>query len=656
MVSIISIILGPKHSSASLKGEIAAAAIFLAILGSVFLVYLPGLSGGFLLDDYPNLRGLIVIGEPARSRDFADYVLSGFSGTLGRPISLLSFALQHADWPGNARAFKYVNLMLHMMNGCLLCWLLLKLGALLNWLRSRALVVALATTSVWLLHPMQVSTVLYAVQRMTELSILFTLIGLLAYIHGRERLLRREDKLGYLWLSAGIALGGGFATLSKESGILLVVYILVLEATLLSSVSRPKHWQAWATGFLFAPLLALAAYLLLNHAKILAGYTLRDFTLGQRLMTEPRILLEYLAKILVPHPRAFGLLFDDYQVSTSLVHPLSTLPAMLAVAALIGLAIKYRERQPIFSFGILWFFTGHLLESTFVPLELYYEHRNYLAMLGPVFAVAYYATGLRGNLRRLVPLLGLIMGVLIVIITWNESLLWANPYRQAFTWASERPLSSRAQEYLAGVWMVEKRNDEALKVFKRMIELHPGDASAYMHWMKLACEDPDLPLPDLHTVIDTLRVSTYSTVPVGRMEEIVLLREKNQCRRLNYQDLQQCLDSLLANPRYYLARKNLYALQARLYATEGLLNPAMETMDKAYAIEPTVDFALLQMKWLASAGLFDDALRYVQKAREANERNLLTRWLYRDGIDDWERAVRELKKSAEAAQAAKAKH
>ncbi|HXZ95803.1 MAG TPA: hypothetical protein VEG37_01960, partial [Burkholderiales bacterium] len=127
--------MAPSTASVSRKDETLAAAIFLAILGCVFLIYFPGLNGGFLLDDYPNLRGLTVIGDVVRWRDIADYVLSGFSGTLGRPVSLLSFALQHADWPGNARAFKYVNLSLHMINGCLLCWLLLRLGTLIGWLR-----------------------------------------------------------------------------------------------------------------------------------------------------------------------------------------------------------------------------------------------------------------------------------------------------------------------------------------------------------------------------------------------------------------------------------------------------------------------------------------------------------------------------------------
>lgn len=643
-----SVLMAQNNSSASLKREKITAVIFLVILGLVFLVYFPGLNGGYLLDDYPNLRDLSEIGESATLRSVADYVLNGVSGTLGRPLSLLGFAVQHADWPVNPRAFKYVNVLLHMMNGCLLCWLLLRLGACLAWPRDRVLTISLFTTVVWLLHPMQVSTVLYVIQRMTELCTLFTLAGLLAYVHGRERLLQGAGNHGYLWVSAGVMLGGIFATLSKESGILLVVYLLVLEATLFSSLARPKYWKQWAMVFLFLPLLALAVYFLLDMEKILQNYTLRNFSLGERLLTESRVLLEYIAKIIFPHPSAFGLLFDDYAVSRNLFDPVSTLPALLVLAGLLGVALKYRKQQPVLSFGVLWFFGGHFLESSFIPLELYYEHRNYLSMLGPVFALVYYATQLPGSLRRLVSLLGFVMLALIGTITWNENLLWGDVYRQAVTWAVERPLSNRAQEYLAGVWIVEEKNDEALKVFKRMTELHSQDASGFMHWMKLTCTDGDLPLPDMRAVVDRLKTSEYSTVPVGRMEEMVALREKNQCQRIKYPDLQQCIDSLLANPRYGLARKNLYALQARLYATQELLNPAMEAMDKANAIEPTMDFALLQMKWLASAGLYDDALRYVAKAREANDRKLLTRWLNEGAIDGWEQTMLEARKASQA--------
>ena len=74
----------------------------------------------------------------------------------------------------------------------------------------------------------------------------------------------------------------------------------------------------------------------------------------------------------------------------------------------------------------------------------------------------------------------------------------------------------------------------------------------------------------------------------------------------------------------------------------------MEAMDKANAIELTMDFALLQMKWLVSAGLYDDALRYVAKARKANDRKLLTRWLNEDAIDGWEQAVLEARKASQS--------
>ena len=99
----------------------------------------------------------------------------------------------------------------------------------------------------------------------------------------------------------------------------------------------------------------------------------------------------------------------------------------------------------------------------------------------------------------------------------------------------------------------------------------------------------------------------------------------------------------------FRSRNNLYTLQARLFATEGLLDPAMEAMDKANAIEPITDFILLQAKWLASAGLYADALRYVAKAREVNDRKLLTRWLHEGAIDSWEQAVLEAQKASQAA-------
>ena len=645
---------GIRSARAAVTHQKIAALSFLVLLGLTFLIYLPGLNGGFLLDDYQNLRGLAEIQESPSFENFASFVLTGIGGSLGRPVALLSFAPQYFYWPVDAASFKYVNLLLHLLNGCLLCWLLVRLGNLLGYTEKQTLMTALIATAVWLLHPIQVSTVFYVIQRMTELCALFTFLGLLAYLHGREQLLKGRREFGYLWLSSGVVLGTFLATLSKENGVLLVVYVAVMEITLLQSLPKPPYWRVWCGLFIYLPLVLLAGYFLGNMEKLLVGYQLRDFNLTERLLTESRILVDYILKMIFPSLRSFNLLFDDYPVSRGLLAPPTTLFSILIICGLLGAALKYRRRAPMFAFAVLWFFGGHVMESTVLPLELYYEHRNYLPMVGLVFAGGHYAVRLPqlmpGRLRQLIICAGLVLLALFAAITWNESRLWGDPYRQAVTWAAERPLSTRAQEYLAGVWMVEKKNDEALKVFKRLTVLHPHDAGGFMHWMKLACTDDDLPLPNMLAVVDGLKTSEYSTVPVGSLEEIVQLREKNQnqCQRIKYTDLQQCFDSLLANPRYGLARNNLYTLQARLFATEGLLDPAMEAMDKANAIEPTIGFTLLQAKWLVSAGLYADALRYVAKARAVNDRKLLTRWLHEGAIDSWEQAVLEAQKASQA--------
>ncbi len=609
------------------------------VLALAYFLFFPGLSGSYIMDDYQNLRGLEFIKSPHVAKEAADYVLNGISSRLGRPVSLLTFALQHNAWPIDPHAFKQVNLILHLLNGVLLYWLLRKLCAHLTLVRKEGMWVSLFTTSAWLIHPIQVSTVLYVVQRMTELCALFTLAGLITYVYGRERLLRNDSLSGYVWLSAGIVLAGLLATLSKENGVLLLVFVLVLEMTLLSGMPRPRYWRQWSALFLFAPLVFLVAYFSINLDNILAAYTQREFDLNQRLLTEARILVTYIINILLPRPSAFGVLFDDYPVSRSLLEPVTTLSSIAVFLALLFVALKYRKQLPILSFGVLWFFCGHLLESTFIPLELYYEHRNYLPMVGVLFPAAYYITKIHGSLRVFAVTAGAIMLVLIAVITWNEARLWSNPFIQATTWAAEKPLSNRAQEYLAGVWKVEHNNLEAVRVYQRIVETHPQDARGFMEWLELGCRDSDLPLPETQQVIARLKISEFSYVPVGMLLEITEMREKNQCQRLKFEDLQQMLFSLLQNPRFKYQKKNLYVIQAKLYASEGQLDPAIKAMDQAYAIVPTVDDALLQVRWLASAGLYDDALHYVQEAHEAANRNFITRWLKESDIDSWEHAL-----------------
>ena len=148
----------------------------IAVLALTVWLYWPGLNGEFILDDLPNLGGLSHIDNQSYPLNHhLLFVLEGTAGRLGRPISLLTFAAQAQNWPHNPWAFKYVNLMLHLLNACLLAWMIYRLTRLMSLPERQANWLLVFATGLWLIHPIQVSSVLYVVQRMTELSALFIL-------------------------------------------------------------------------------------------------------------------------------------------------------------------------------------------------------------------------------------------------------------------------------------------------------------------------------------------------------------------------------------------------------------------------------------------------------------------------------------------------
>ncbi|MBN2854851.1 MAG: hypothetical protein JXK51_01255, partial [Halothiobacillaceae bacterium] len=100
---------------ASLKDRL----LLIAVLLFAVLVYWPGLSGGYIFDDFGNLVDNAAMAPDAVRAHFWAAVWSSGSGPTDRPISMLTFALQDwftglAPWP-----FKFVNLLIHLANGVL---------------------------------------------------------------------------------------------------------------------------------------------------------------------------------------------------------------------------------------------------------------------------------------------------------------------------------------------------------------------------------------------------------------------------------------------------------------------------------------------------------------------------------------------------------
>ncbi len=610
-------------------------------------IYFPGLNGVFLLDDYQNLKTLERIEKPATLQKLASVALSNPSGEGGRGIAMLTFAAQYASWPDDPAAFKTVNLLIHLLNACLLYFLLSRLLTLMRMSAPRRDWLALSATALWMLHPMQVSTVLYVVQRMAELSATFTLLGLLAYLAGRQAAVERPRR-GYVGMTLGLGVFGALAYLSKENGVLLLLYVWVLELTVLRNLPSPPYWKAWKAAVLGLPLLALGGYFAVRFSTwILPGYDLRDFTLGQRLLTEARALSDYLGLLLLPRSGAFGLFHDDYVLSRSLLDPPWTLGAVALLLSLLVSALYGRKRYPVYAFAVLWFFAGHLLESTVIPLELYFEHRNYLPSVGVFFAFAYGVDYLaRERLgKRMAVFMALFLAVWIAIlafITWGESRLWGNPFLQTTMWSMEHPDSTRARLQLATMKQGLGDIPGAEEIYSAMARDEPG---LYPSWLALGCLSPEVRFP-LNRATDELRSAHLSKLPFGGMEQMVVSKENGTCRNVPAASVLGLFDALLENPNFISRRRLYLVLKGRWLVADGQWGAALASFDAAYGLQPNVEVALLGVRTLVLAGHPEATGRYIQMARAANAAgNRLSRLSYEKDIEQWEKLLNALRHS-----------
>ena len=424
------------------------------LLLATALVYWPALSGDFIFDDFPNIVTNAKVKPDSLSLESLAIAAKGYDGPIDRPLATISFALDYLAGGKEPFAFKLSSLAVHLLNALLVMALALRL---LQISGSRTLVpasglAALGIALAWAIHPLQVSSVAYVVQRMETLALTFVLLGLLAYLRGR--CLQREGKRGWPWiLAAGLLAMAGL--LSKETAILFPAYTLALEFTLLGfAAAQPatrRRWK-WAYGGLFVSgAVVFVVWVLPDYwgEGMLVG---RSFDASERLLSQGRILSMYLGWILWPTPDALVFYHDDFQVSRALLAPAATAWGLLLVGALLGSAIALRQRRPLCALGLFWFFAAHLLTSNVFNVELVFEHRNYFALLGIVLAVADLACGLLPKPSTTRTALACAALAMLAGLGLMRSATWGDPLQLAVDLATRNPMSQRASNDLATLY------------------------------------------------------------------------------------------------------------------------------------------------------------------------------------------------------------
>lgn len=422
----------------------------------VALVYWPGLSGDFLFDDFPNIITNQKVHMTSVDATSLERAAAGYEpGQIGRPLATLSFAFNWYLHGKDPWGYKLVGLCVHLLNALLVFLLARRILALPSvagpkpWSRWAPLAIALF----WAVHPLQVSSVLYIVQRMETLSLTFVLLGLLAYLRGRLRQMQGEG--GWHWLVAAVVLSL-LGLLSKETAILFPAYFLALELSVLGfSSSSPATTRAlrglYGIGVLLA--LLLFVFVVFPHYTAPGYFDGRHFAWDERLLTQLRVLVLYLGQIVLPLPTGMTFYYDDYVVSSGWLSPPTTLLCGIALLALLASAFALRKRMPLYALGIFWFFASHILSSNVIPLELVFEHRNYFALFGIGLALA--------DLLHRLPLpetvlKSLVTGIVVLafgLLATIRAATWGDPFTLALDLAQRNPQSARASSDLATLYV-----------------------------------------------------------------------------------------------------------------------------------------------------------------------------------------------------------
>lgn len=572
----------------------------------VFFIYWQGLYGPFMLDDLQSI-------EPAQLSTFSwqqlfEISLQNDSGPIGRPISVASFALNHYFFGLDPFYYKLVNLIIHVICGIAIGFLSYLLMQFLPKGKRFAKLIGFFTAVLWLVHPLQVSTVLYPVQRMTQLCHLFILLGLNTYLCGRIKQLTHKPHSRIIILLS-YAVFFPLAVLSKETGILFPFYVLITEALILKFHGKPSqtHLLKWFHWSLCVALFSCAVIYYWYHLDTyLALFADKKITLGDRILTQLNVLVFYLKLIIVPQLADMGLYHDDFNVVTAIdVKTVLCTLVLLTSATLIFVA---RKKAPIIAFAIAWFFVSHAIESTVLPLEMVFEHRNYLASFGLLLMLAYYCVPLVQKAdnapKRVYYGFSILFILLLATITYQRSNIWSSSYKFLQESRIQHPLSPRVHIEIANLFLQEQNYEAAFSELDEAARLDPNNAGIALHKILIYCRLQNVPPKIYEEAKQKIKQGAITPYVITVLDTMVQNMFNKQCPSIDKKQIIELIRICYENP--YLRYKPrfkavLLHLEAGLELLNTNINQSRNLLLKSYKaypqrIEPLLQKAYLEMQ------------------------------------------------------------
>jgi Flp pilus assembly protein TadD len=448
---------------------------FMAVI--VFVLYAKTLTGAFIFDDRNNITDnphirLTQITLPGIYSAVHD------SPTPNRPLANISFALNYYFHRYNVVGYHAVNIIIHIFNGMLL-YLFLKTTLATPVIRSNAHKygwVPYFSAVIWLVHPIQTQSVSYIVQRMNSMAAMFYILSMLLYASGRLG----EDRHKRILLFSGAAVSGILALGSKEIAATLPFFIFLYEWFFFQDLK--PNWIKKKTPLVIAMgiilILLSIIYFRGNPLEhLLAGYATHHLDMVQRVLSQFRVVIFYISLLIWPHPGRLNI-DHNFPPSYTLVDPISTVFAIVAILALLGLAFLLAKKERLISFCILWYLGNLVIESSVIGLELAFEHRNYLPSMLMVF-MAVQLSFRFVKPKWLAALMLFAVATIFVVWTVERNDVWQAPELIWLDSVEKSPQNPRPLNNLGVALANQGRYQEATEQYHKALRLSPNYADAY---------------------------------------------------------------------------------------------------------------------------------------------------------------------------------
>ena len=604
----------------------------LLLVGSLFLaweIYSQAENLTWQFDDFLNLK---LLSHVSNHTGLIDFAFGGIAGPLGRPISLLTFLPNYADWSGNPWGVVQLNLVLHCLNALLVYLIAVRIfceekaiGA------NQAYWLAAICAAIWVIAPINASGVLMPIQRMTIVSAFFVLAGIWLYLVIRQKHLQIPSFYGLIYLAVGVLIFCALAIYSKENGVVILGLIGLLEGVIFRQRwENSVHQQKWK--ILIGVTIMLVPFALAYH--VLSGWkginvhfnNYRGYSFAENIGTQLVISWEYIRQIIIPRSALMGPFHDNHPVfGWSDFEVYAALGGWLALmyAAMLCWKNKTNPEVKVFGkylfFAIAWYWVAQQVESTVIPLELYFEHRNYIPAVGVfVFVmVSLFLAFSKLKSKALVFLLGVFFVGLQVFNLQQLTSVWGRPSVAYELWFKHQPNSTRALQALAGSYLGTGREWEADIVINNFIdERRAADVAIQFFDIFCAKASPETAQNRLNSILE---MAEKMQAPAGLTTGLAKMGGSIRAGRCTAVDLEtygQFLQKMLALPKVKSNNRIRHHFEYEIAVTALSMND-VENYEKyakmAFVDFPSYSVANAIVLILAQNGRVEDAVKWIDQ-------------------------------------------